>query len=122
MPLHDLICTYCSKIKRDVQVSGDYKPRKHIKCRGKLEIFYAPKEYHASVHEKDKVVYFQGPNGQIKYPGRNNTPMPEYYKREGYERKELTSLQHINHFEKKNNVLNERAHFDSNGRDFTNAS
>jgi len=57
--------------------------------------------------------------GEVRYPGRNDQPIPDRYAREGFTRRELTSLRDIQRFEKEHNVKSEVAWFDrGSGRGF----
>jgi hypothetical protein len=47
----------------------------------------------------------------IRYPMRTNAPVPA-----GYEAVRLRSLAEANRFEREHKVMNERLHYDSNGR------
>ena len=47
---------------------------------------------------------------------RNDLPMPQRYKERGFYVDELDSLPKLDKFCKENNVINEKAHFDSNGK------
>lgn len=81
-----------------------------------MEILWSRRHYVPSFHDKDKVVVWESSTGDVKYPPRNDVPMPERYKQQGYQRRELSSLQEIHRFEKQHNVLSEIAWFDRNGR------
>lgn len=61
--------------------------------------------------DADSVVVYKDASGQIRYPGRNDQPTPA-----GYERVQLRSLREVDKFEREHNVVNERMHFDRNGR------
>ena len=56
--------------------------------------------------------------GAVAYPPRNDSPMPERYRRQGYERREFEHLREVEAFEKEKGVINEKAWFNSgNGVD-----
>ncbi len=67
----------------------------------------------ASVHEKERAVVWQHPaTGEVRYPGRNDVPMPALYQKQGFERREFTSIQQLDSFSKQRGLVNEAAHFD----------
>lgn len=67
----------------------------------------------ASVHEKERTVVFEHPlTGEVRYPGRNDRPMPALYAQQGFERREFTSLRELDSFSKRKGMINEAAHFD----------
>lgn len=71
----------------------------------------------ASVNPRERAVVWEHPGtGEIRYPGRNDTPMPSYYSREGFVRKELRHLSDIRALERRERVASEIGNFDSNGR------
>lgn len=49
--------------------------------------------------------------GDVRYPMRHDAPL-----KAGYERQFLRSLPEVNRFEREHAVVNERMHFDRNGR------
>lgn len=61
--------------------------------------------------ERDAVVVFRKPDGSIVYPGQNTARTPS-----GCERVVMRSLREVDKFEREHNVVNERMHFDRNGR------
>jgi len=67
-------------------------------------------------HSEVTVVYEHPGTGKIRYPGRADKPMPERYAKQGYVKRELRTLREVDRFSKQHNVVNERAHFDSNGK------
>jgi hypothetical protein len=68
-------------------------------------------------HGSEKVVVFESAQegGHIQYPGRNDIPVPERLRNRGYVRREL-NVRDLASFEKKHGVVNERRHYDRNGR------
>lgn len=62
------------------------------------------------------VVYEHEGTGQIRYPGRADVPIPDRYAKQGFVKRELRTLRDVDSFSKQHKVVNERAHFDSNGR------
>lgn len=70
-------------------------------------------------HEKERAVVWRDPRtGTVAYPARNDSPMPQRYREAGYERHELGTLRELDRFERANNVVNEKGHYDSNGRGY----
>lgn len=58
----------------------------------------------------ERPVIWQHPEtGEIRYPGRNDGEMPSYYKSQGYERKEFSSYQEHQRFNKEHGLINHRA-------------
>jgi len=109
---HDMLCPDCQRLFADMPAYSE--GTKCGKCGGTLEIYWnhAPRNARALDPKETTVVYEHPESGKIVYPGRNDTEMPERYKRRGFERRELTSLDQVDKFSKAHNVLNERAHFD----------
>lgn len=67
----------------------------------------------ASIHEKERAVVYQHPvTGEVRYPGRNDVPMPALYRKQGFERREFNSLRELDSFTKSRGLVNEAAHFD----------
>lgn len=67
---------------------------------------------HHSVHARERSVVWEHPGtGEIRYPGRNDAPMPSRYQKEGFVRKEFTNLRSLESFERSHNVLNDKAHY-----------
>ena len=68
-------------------------------------------------HSSEKCVVYMSPQegGKIQYPGSNNAPMPERLRKRGYERLEISPSQ-LGSFEKRHGVMNERRHYDRNGK------
>jgi len=69
--------------------------------------------HNASVHESERAVVWRNPQtGEVRYPGRNDAPIPERYQSQGFQRHELGSLAAIHQFEKQQNVRSEIAWYD----------
>jgi len=62
-------------------------------------------------HPSESIVVYRKPDGRIKYVGRNDLPTPA-----GHTRIELRNDHEVAKFERQHNVVNEKRHFDSNGR------
>jgi len=107
VPFHDLICTHCAT------VTGYARPLPwpdrilHLQCGGEFEILWSdPTHRHTAAHPRERVVLWRHPKtGQVAYPGRNDAPMPERYRRLGYERVELTTLRSVERFERESAAL-----------------
>jgi len=69
------------------------------------------------VHPKETSTVWRDPKTHKPYyMMRNDLPMPQRYKERGFYVDELDSLPKLDKFCKENNVINEKAHFDSNGK------
>ncbi len=62
-------------------------------------------------HPSESIVAYRKPDGRISYPGRNDRPTPP-----GHERIVMRNDHEVAKFERDNHVINEKRHFDSNGR------
>lgn len=62
-------------------------------------------------HESESIVVFRRPDGKISYPGINTKPTPP-----GHERIVMRNDHEVAKFERANHVINEKRHYDSNGR------
>ena len=125
MPRHDLVCSRCGTVVKDVAYKLPWpEVLIHIDtdsiCLGGLEILWSTENPgQAAVCERERTVVYYHPKLGYRYPGRNDSPMPDYYQRAGFERKELPHLSDIKKLEKDGNVLSEINHFDKGtGRDF----
>ncbi len=67
---------------------------------------------HHTVHSSERAVVFENPaTGEVRYPGRNDAPIPERYKKEGFVRKEFPTLASLERFERSHGVRNDKAHY-----------
>ncbi len=67
---------------------------------------------HHSVHVRDRAVVWEHPGtGEVRYPGKNDAPMPARYQKEGFVRKEFPNLRSLEKFERSHGVLNDKAHY-----------
>jgi hypothetical protein len=73
--------------------------------------WYLLRRERAQWSEADSVLVFRDTSGKIRYPCRNDAPTPS-----GCERVLLRSLREVDRFEREHHVVNERMHFDNNGR------
>jgi hypothetical protein len=118
MVLHDMICNFCGHRETDVICQGRY--RKECACGGLMEIDWSrrPQNY-IGIHPRERsVVWYNSKDGTHATPMRNDIPMPARYKSQGYERREFDSLRSLDSFCKQNKIVNEKAHYDSNGRGY----
>lgn len=70
-----------------------------------------------AAHAKERAVVWRHPQtGEVAYPGRNDIPMPVHYQARGFERHELPTLRDLDRFQSRQGVVNEKAHYDSNGK------
>lgn len=119
--IHDLICNECGAIVLDIPstlIGG-----KCAECfRGVMEIYYGNwgKRHATPLSPKDATVVYKHPRtGKVIYPGRNDQPMPERYRTQGFERVEMRSLRQIDHFSEEHGVVNEAANYDrGSGRSY----
>ncbi len=65
----------------------------------------------AQYHSSQKTVYFEGPNGEIRIPGRADRPMHPKYVAEGYQTRTVDS--NMAQFERKTGMIHEASHYDS---------
>lgn len=65
---------------------------------------------------ENAVVYVSAQEGgKVQYPGRTDTPIPERLRKRGYE-KVTIAPRDMGSFEKRYGVMNERRHYDRNGK------
>ena len=71
-------------------------------------------------HPSEAAVVWRHPGtGDVKFTARNDVPIPERYRRQGYERFEMRNLRHLEKLEKATGTRSERAWFDrGSGRGF----
>lgn len=121
MVIHDLKCHVCGHESYDVPLDVNALPF-CSECHGPMEIRWdisrRPIQVAtgSAVHSSERAVVWRHPlTGSVAYPGMNNAPMPERYRKSGYERVELDSLHKLDKFSKENNVSSEIANFDKSG-------
>lgn len=69
-----------------------------------------------SIHSSERAVVYMNPKtGEHRTPARADQPMPESYRRLGYERVELDTHQKRKDFEKQTGLIQEVAHFNTGG-------
>lgn len=77
----------------------------------------------AAVHTSERPVVFEHPGtGDVKYPGRSDTPMPARYAAQGYVRRELSSLAESDRFCKQHGVVNEMVEYGRHGNETPDAT
>lgn len=116
--LVDVQCSKCAGILYDVwSVLVDSTCTVQL-CTGKLERLYTlTRGPSPGAHPSEKCIVYvsEKEGGHVQYPGRNDVPVPDRLKQRGYVRQEVTPMQ-LASFERKHNVMNERRHFDRNGK------
>lgn len=65
-----------------------------------------------AIHTSERAAIFRGPKGEIRYPMRNDQPMPAQYAREGFVREEIDTHQKRRELESSTGRIQERAHYD----------
>lgn len=117
MVIHDFICSKCNEIQRNMPSRLDSK--RHSKtCSGVWEILWnssvsKPAAFHKS---ESTVVYYSPQENKIQYPMRNDVPTPARLVKRGYQRMDIRSDAEMARFEKTHGVMNERRHYDRNGK------
>jgi hypothetical protein len=113
MAIHDLICDKCDKIIKNVNLKTQFT-LPHEGCGGILEILWQPPSTkQASVCPKERaVVWYDERTGDVRYPGRNDVPMPKRYKDAGFSRREFPSFHDLKRFEKEKGLVSEVVNFD----------
>ena len=112
--LLDLECEKCGDIVRDRFFRKVPRRIVHGGCGGRyIQVFLPPKSRNAGWSDRDAVVVFRTPTGEIKYPMRNDAPTPA-----GCERVVMRSLREVEKFERDHGVRNEAMWYDRNGRGF----
>jgi hypothetical protein len=66
-----------------------------------------------AIHPSERAVVYRNPRtGEVRYPARNDQPVPPVYARQGFVRDELRSVSDVRRFEKETGRLHERSHYD----------
>lgn len=123
MSYHDLECE-CGLQIPNYYASPWPSTIKHLDCEtghvGECQILWKASHIRtASVHKSERAVVWYNPQtGEHRTPGRNDVPMPERYRAQGYERRELTSLSELHAYEKEAGVMSEKAWYDSGSGNF----
>ena len=114
MPSHDVECTKCGLVIENYYVSPWPSTLLHDDG-GELQIlWHGSSSRSAAVHPRERTVVYRNPlTGDVSYPGRNDTPMPQRYRDAGYERVEFEHTRDRERFEKANNVACEQGWYNS---------
>jgi hypothetical protein len=99
-------------IKADILCDGE-TPIQTCPCGTLMEILWVrPSSHHIGIHPSDRAVVWYNPaTGKHATPGRNDVPMPDRYKKAGYERKEFTTVRELDSFCKRNKLVNEALNY-----------
>lgn len=63
-----------------------------------------------AIHPSERAVVYRNPRtGEIRYPARNDQPVPAVYARQGYERVELDNASKLKSFERATGKVHERS-------------
>ena len=115
----DLECSRCGEIQRDVLSTT--LDSKHAYCDGiwKWLPSFSSRQIDPMIHISERAVVYVSDQegGKIQYPGRNDVPVPERLRRRGYVKKEMGPHE-LKAFERSHGVINERLHYDRNGRSY----
>jgi hypothetical protein len=66
------------------------------------------------VNPKERIVVWEHPTtGAVRYPGRNDIPIPQRYLDQGFQRRELATRREAEQFERDHNVRNEKLWYNS---------
>ena len=110
----DLVCSVCGTEVTDFFVMRIPPQILHHEDNGVFEQVFRPARSPLQLSERDAVVVFRKPNGELSYPARNDKPTPK-----GYERIVLKSFREVESFSRQNGVVHEASHFDrGSGRGF----
>ena len=76
----------------------------------------APARHDAVPHISDATVLWENPRtGDVRWPGRNDRPVPHYYAREGFVRKEYRTTHDLKRIEKQHHVVSEALNYNRGG-------
>lgn len=117
--MHDFRCNSCSKTFLDItefdRALGSVAPRPCPACNALCHRVFLPRgNRNATIAAKERTVYYRGPNGDIRIPGRNDVPMPEKFRRLGYQRVECESLADVRRLEREKGGVIEASNYDRN--------
>lgn len=123
MPRHDLRCTKCGLVKRDVfrrlpwpdtfrHLIAD---ERGLRACGDFEITWTrPPDTGLPNADGDTVVYVNPRTGDVRYPGRNDEPMPWYSRRDGYVEQRFRTLRDLRSFCKRRGLVNQATDYNRN--------
>lgn len=114
MVLHDFQCEACGKTEHDVYCTDGTHLRR-CTCGAPMSINWQRRHTpYIGIHAKDRaIVYYNPKTGKHATPGRSDVPMPARYAKDGYERREFETLRDLDKYCKENNLVNEKANYDS---------
>ena len=122
MVVHDLACVDCDRKLYDVLVDSAKLPACPdcgAACEVRWDISRRPINLarHSTVHARERTVVWKHPKtGVVSYPPMADAPMPDRYRKQGFERVEFETQRSLDKFCDEKKVLNERSHFDNNGK------
>ena len=68
----------------------------------------------SSIHASERAVIYRNPRtGEVRYPARNDQPVPAVYAKQGYVREELATARDVAAFEKSTGRIHERSWYDN---------
>jgi len=116
--LQDFECPACGRKEYDVYCTGGIH-FKNCLCGARMDILW---QRHSQdwigIHPRERAVVWYNPQtGRHSTPGRNDVPMPERYRKAGYERREFETLRDLDKYCKANKLVNEKANYNS-GRSY----
>lgn len=66
----------------------------------------------SAIHPSERTVVYRNPRtGEVRYPARNDQPVPAVYAKQGFERQELATPADIRSFERTTGKLHEATHY-----------
>ena len=75
-----------------------------------------PTRHNAQMSDADAIVLYEHPTKGVRWPGRNDRPMPAHYAREGFQRVEYKrGMADVHALEKKHGVMSEVGNFNRGG-------
>ena len=116
--IHDFTCETCGKTERDVLCTNGHT-HKQCTCGSWMQIAWDHwnRRRATNVHPSERaVVWYDPKTGRHATPGRNDVPMPDRYRKAGYQRREFPTLRSLDQYCKQEGLHNEKADFDNSGR------
>jgi hypothetical protein len=104
----DLECSACGAEVDDIFFMRVPERIVHLEDGGTFEQVYRLRPSNAQWSDRDSVVVFKDAQGHVKFPLRNDAPVPP-----GCERIVMRSLREVERFERDHNVRSHIAHYDS---------
>ncbi len=91
-------CSSCGRTRR----VGDWPGCPHTRGGGGNRI--------RAIHTSERTVVYSNPRtGEVRFPARNDQPIPQVYAKQGFERQELESARDVAAFEKRTGRIHERS-------------